>query len=367
MAEPNIKPALRAEGAPRGAQQDTDSSVGSIWEKVLIYGGFTLLLITIVALLIGNGIQKKEAYDNALNSIEAAAKDKPALWVAHFQQLRGREVAGLELLTQLLGFSLAILGGALVVYGARSAFSLSLDGTQGLGKATLSSTSPGLVLSVLGVAVVITSVAVRSEFNLSLDADGQSASLHVDDKRIATNDSPTDTQNSGTTAESEAAPRPAATPIVNRKRASGRSIASVSPSDEQPATIAELQETIASLEKERSERITAWNTAMQEKVEAENKLEEFQKTLSNLNLGNFDHLAALPAKLQEMQQEADEAKQERDSLAADRARLEAENAQLQATLKANRIPIPKVKETQESKTIPGISDPFATPDKPGEK
>ena len=134
----------------------------------------SFMAVLIVGMLIGQWIRYESATPISLRGAEpdhAAALD--------YQ--RALDFAATKLCALLLAFVVTFVGALYILRSSTEAFHLAVQG-KGVG-GTLQSTSPGLVMATLGVALAVVALLTRS--NLAYDeSGGRSSGISVEQRRV---------------------------------------------------------------------------------------------------------------------------------------------------------------------------------------
>jgi hypothetical protein len=155
------------------------SVIVEAWEKKLLYGFFGCFLLGMFIFL-GNELStqeqnfqeglelSKETYEKIANNPESTAYRPDVSLLYAFQFSRALEAAHIRTATVILGTLIVCLGCIVVVYGVEASYQLTVN-PQTDSKSSLSTSSPGLVLITLGVAVIIIAQINRSTITTDMD------------------------------------------------------------------------------------------------------------------------------------------------------------------------------------------------------
>lgn len=153
---------------------DTAKPKSLTWLNMSIFV-LAILLLTFVCMLLSVNLYFQ--YHNYSFAIDAALKSSSPNEAAIISVgiSRAFDFAVVKTSATFLGFVLVIFGAAFVLRVAETAYSLDIDSAQ-VGKISLQSTSPGLVIATLGVLVIALSLykdaEIEFDFSQIAETDG---------------------------------------------------------------------------------------------------------------------------------------------------------------------------------------------------
>jgi hypothetical protein len=110
----------------------------------------------------------KETFDSVASTPNSAAYRPDVSLLYSFQFSRALEAAHIKTAAVIIGALTVCLGCILVVYGVEASYQLTVNpNTES--PSSLTTSSPGLVLITLGIAVIIVAQFTTSHFNTDVD------------------------------------------------------------------------------------------------------------------------------------------------------------------------------------------------------
>ena len=151
--------------APRGSREE-QFTLSSPKEKVVVYA----VLIAVTAVLLGAFIGIDiAAFRSTSDVVDKGTHLTPTTLLVMIQAESARNALVLRTSVMFLGVLVVVLGAFLVVKGVEASFRLGLAFADR--RSSLTTSSPGLVMITLGIALMIVGVLNKSEIKTEVDAD----------------------------------------------------------------------------------------------------------------------------------------------------------------------------------------------------